>query len=54
MTFCPDESPPTSDSAENASFILGEAPSEMSTASEPEASAPGATWDLAARPPNCS
>lgn len=54
MTFCPEEMPAVFDPTENASSTLGDIPSEMSTASEPEASAPGASWDLAARPPNCS
>ncbi len=54
MTFCPEESPPVSDPMEDASSILGEVLPEMSPASEQEACAPSAFWDLAVRPPNCS
>lgn len=53
-SFCPNEASSISDPVDETAPCLGEASSEMSPASEPEASAPGASWDLAARPPNCS
>ncbi len=54
MTFCPDSALPISDPVENDTPGLGETPSEMSPASEQEASALHSSWDLTARIPNCS
>lgn len=54
MTFCPDESSPVADPTEGSSSVLGEAPSEIPTASEQEAFATSKPRHLEARPPNCS